>query len=495
MRRREYREPVEASRAGCDHQLVQKEMCSPDMPVCPGDSAFYSSAPADWAPDDTCGTTEWTAWSVCSVTCGSGFRARTRRFFDRMGRKKCPHVNIVDQDACQGSRPCLPGEEEEEVRPECSVTQWSLWSPCSASCEQGLKVRTRLHRVSREEQVAAGCNVQLLQQAECSGSEDCTSTSACLQPKEVGSCREHWPRWYYEKQSGSCQAFIFSGCRGNANNFLKAADCKRVCGDLMTGRRGGNEMEEAPIFLNDDFASALDLLARDRAERRSEGMNEAFGAVQELQQAVRDLEQEKKEAEMMGLDFSKEGELMAVQKKLMMTEKAMMMEKQMMMFKQKQMMMNKQKAMMMRRQKEMMVKKKHQKPEMTSRLQPEGLSAANTSTSGVRQDCRVTAWSPWSQQCSSSCGSGVRHRFRTVTQAAVGGGADCPAKLERRKRCRLPPCPQCVEGDWESWGACSASCGAGGVQSRERPARCSREGAREERVCHLPCCPGDPTCY
>merc|ERR1719151_251634 len=119
----------------------------------------------------------------------------------------------------------------------------------------------------------------------------------------------------------------------------------------------------------------------------------------------------------------------------------MMMEKQMMMFKQKQMMMNKQKAMMMRRQKEMMLKK--QKPEMT-RLQAQGLPG-NTSTAGVRQDCRVTAWSPWSQQCSSTRGSGVRHRFRTVTQAAVGGGADCPTKLERRKRCRLPPCPRCVE--------------------------------------------------
>merc|ERR1719370_1956273 len=143
-------------------------------------------------------------------------------------------------------------------------------------------------------------------------------------PKEVGSCREHWPRWYYDQQNGRCQPFIFSGCRGNANNWLKEADCYKVCGSMVTGGRGGKDTE-APIFLNDDFASALDVLARERAERRNEGMNEAFGAVQELQQAVRELEEEKKEAE-----------LMAVQKKLMMTEKAMMMEKQMMMFKQKQ---------------------------------------------------------------------------------------------------------------------------------------------------------------
>merc|ERR1719458_232917 len=121
----------------------------------------------------------------------------------------------------------------------------------------------------------------------------------------------------------------------------------------------------------------------------------------------------------------------------------------------------------------MMIRKLEQ-PEIT-RLQSQ---SGNASIAGEQQDCRVTAWSPWSQQCSSTCGSGGRHRFRTVTQAAVGGGADCPTKLERRKRCRLPPCPRCVEGEWESWGACSASCGAGGVQSRERPARCSREGAR-----------------
>ena len=98
----------------------------------------------------------------------------------------------------------------------------------------------------------------------------------------------------------------------------------------------------------------------------------------------RELEEEKKEAEMMGLNFSKEGELMAVQKKLMMTEKAMMMEKQMMMFKQKQMMMNKQKAMMMRRQQEKMLKKKSQKQPEITRLQHQARISTQKSFQSVQ---------------------------------------------------------------------------------------------------------------
>merc|ERR1719206_817339 len=120
------------------------------------------------------------------------------------------------------------------------------------------------------------------------------------------------------------------------------------------------------------------------------------------------------------------------------------------MFKQKQMMMNKQKAMMMRRQKEMMMKRQQQQQQQQQGPEETRLGAqrasSNASMAGdVRQDCLVTAWSPWSHQCSSTCGSGVRHRFRTVSQPARGGGADCPTKLERRKRCRLPPCSRCVE--------------------------------------------------
>lgn len=41
-----------------------------------------------------CKTTDWTPWAECSVSCGIGFTMRARRFLDRLGRKKCPHVII-----------------------------------------------------------------------------------------------------------------------------------------------------------------------------------------------------------------------------------------------------------------------------------------------------------------------------------------------------------------------------------------------------------------
>lgn len=483
MRNRVYRDSVEASRARCDKQLVQKEMCASDVPVCPGDSAFYSAAPSDWVPDDTCATTEWTAWSSCSVVCGQGFRARTRRFYDRTGRKKCPHVDTVAQEQCMGGRQCGPGEEEEEVRVECSVTAWSLWSPCSASCGQGLKVRTRLYRVSREEQVDGGCNVQLLQTDECSGTEDCRSSSVCSQGRETGPCRGSFRRWYYDTKTGHCQEFFFGGCRGNANNFMKAEDCEKVC--VQTRTEHQDKKEDTSLFLNDGFNNALDVLARDRAEKKSDGMTEAFMEVEALRQTVRDMEDEKAKVEMGGGQYPREGELGAVMKKLMMMEKTMMMEKQMMMFKQKQMMMAKQKRMMMNMQHPMQV--------TTDRPGNVSLSIV-----GGNRDCELTSWSPWSQQCSASCGPmGVRHRFRTISVSPLGSGSPCPNRMERRKRCRLPPCPHCQPATWESWGACSQSCGTGGVQSRRRMAGdCPQERASvETRVCRLPCCPGDRDCY
>ena len=89
-------------------------------------------------PDDMCQTTDWTGWSECSTTCGKGYELRTRRFLNRMGRKKCPHVETTERRSCAGSEATCPGTPEAETRvlanPDCAVTSWSDWSPCSVSC-------------------------------------------------------------------------------------------------------------------------------------------------------------------------------------------------------------------------------------------------------------------------------------------------------------------------------------------------------------------------
>lgn len=69
--------------------------------------------------DAFCETTDWGHWSECSSTCGVGMKLRTRRFKDRMGRKRCPHVSLVEKVKCM-EPPCSSGLEE-QIDPTCKV--------------------------------------------------------------------------------------------------------------------------------------------------------------------------------------------------------------------------------------------------------------------------------------------------------------------------------------------------------------------------------------
>ncbi|XP_077950246.1 adhesion G protein-coupled receptor B1 isoform X8 [Gasterosteus aculeatus] len=76
---------------------------------------------------------EWSPWSLCSSTCGRGFRARTRT---------CAPPQFGG-DACDG-----PAQQTKfcniAVCPVDGVwNEWSGWSSCSASCSNGTTQRTR----------------------------------------------------------------------------------------------------------------------------------------------------------------------------------------------------------------------------------------------------------------------------------------------------------------------------------------------------------------
>lgn len=53
----------------------------------------------------------------------------------------------------------------------------------------------------------------------------------CKEPVDIGHCRGEGghKRFFYDEDSQTCRAFIFSGCGGNRNNFKTFESCINTC--------------------------------------------------------------------------------------------------------------------------------------------------------------------------------------------------------------------------------------------------------------------------
>jgi len=84
------------------------------------------------------------------------------------------------------------------------------------------------------------------------------------------------------------------------------------------------------------------------------------------------------------------------------------------------------------------------------------------------KNCIWAQWSEWSS-CNKSCGGGEQIRFRRKNQELECGGKDCEGNKNQSKPCNTQCCPvDCKMSEWESWGGCSATCGASGTSIRSR---------------------------
>lgn len=62
-------------------------------------------------------------------------------------------------------------------------------------------------------------------------------TAVCEQAEERGPCEGSFRRWHFNKETDSCEPFVFGGCKGNKNNFVSEEACKYQC--KRPGVRGG----------------------------------------------------------------------------------------------------------------------------------------------------------------------------------------------------------------------------------------------------------------
>ncbi|XP_049629783.1 adhesion G protein-coupled receptor B1 isoform X2 [Suncus etruscus] len=168
----------------CSGPLREQRLCN-NSAVCPVHGAWD----------------EWSPWSLCSSTCGRGFRDRTRT---------CRPPQF-------GGNPCEGPEKQTKF---CNIAlcpvdgnwnEWSSWSACSASCSQGRQQRTR------------ECNGPSYGGAECQGhwveSRDCF-----LQQCPVDGKWQAWASW------GGCSVSCGGGTqrreRACAGPFFGGAACQ-----------------------------------------------------------------------------------------------------------------------------------------------------------------------------------------------------------------------------------------------------------------------------
>ncbi|XP_054710524.1 actinia tenebrosa protease inhibitors-like [Uloborus diversus] len=55
------------------------------------------------------------------------------------------------------------------------------------------------------------------------------SEDICELPSESGKCLIYFIRYFFNKDTGSCEKFIYGGCQGNENNFETVEECEQTC--------------------------------------------------------------------------------------------------------------------------------------------------------------------------------------------------------------------------------------------------------------------------